>query len=113
MGLFGNNARRQGYYDEMGRLDAQRNWEAKQRNYEAKQLKKIKQPERRCPNCNKVIPMDAEICPYCSKDFRPVPKQDDNQAQQKADRYCPSCGRAIPFDANICPYCGKDFRIQK
>ena len=25
--------------------------------------------ERRCPNCGRPIPMDARICPYCSKKF--------------------------------------------
>jgi len=27
------------------------------------------QPERRCPNCGRPIPMDARVCPYCSKKF--------------------------------------------
>lgn len=26
-------------------------------------------PERMCPNCNKGIPTDANICPYCGKQF--------------------------------------------
>jgi hypothetical protein len=26
-------------------------------------------PERRCPNCGRVIPDDARTCPYCSKKF--------------------------------------------
>ena len=25
--------------------------------------------DRRCPNCGRVIPMDARVCPYCSKKF--------------------------------------------
>ncbi len=25
--------------------------------------------DRRCPNCGRVIPMDANVCPYCGKDF--------------------------------------------
>jgi uncharacterized BrkB/YihY/UPF0761 family membrane protein len=25
--------------------------------------------DRRCPNCGRVIPMDANLCPYCKKDF--------------------------------------------
>ncbi len=25
--------------------------------------------DRRCPNCGRVIPMDARACPYCSKKF--------------------------------------------
>lgn len=26
-------------------------------------------PDRVCPNCGKVIPFDAQICPYCAKHF--------------------------------------------
>ncbi len=26
--------------------------------------------DRRCPNCGRVIPNDAKICPYCKKDFQ-------------------------------------------
>ena len=29
---------------------------------------------RMCPGCGRPIPMDAQVCPYCGKDFRP-PKQ--------------------------------------
>ena len=25
---------------------------------------------RNCPNCGRPIPMDAQVCPYCGKDFR-------------------------------------------
>ena len=25
--------------------------------------------DRRCPNCGRVIPMDARVCPYCGKKF--------------------------------------------
>jgi len=25
--------------------------------------------ERKCPNCGRVIPMDAIYCPYCGKKF--------------------------------------------
>ena len=25
--------------------------------------------ERRCPNCGRVIPIDARVCPYCAKRF--------------------------------------------
>ena len=30
--------------------------------------------DRICPACGRPIPMDAQVCPYCGKDFRP-PKQ--------------------------------------
>jgi hypothetical protein len=25
--------------------------------------------DRRCPNCGRIIPFDANTCPYCSKKF--------------------------------------------
>ena len=28
-----------------------------------------KEPDRRCPNCGRTIPMDAKACPYCAKKF--------------------------------------------
>jgi hypothetical protein len=27
--------------------------------------------DRMCPSCGRHIPMDAQVCPYCGKDFRP------------------------------------------
>jgi len=32
-------------------------------------------PGRVCPNCGRPIPNDAQVCPYCGKDFRPPPPQ--------------------------------------
>ncbi len=31
--------------------------------------------ERKCPSCGRPIPMDAQVCPYCGKDFRPPGQQ--------------------------------------
>jgi len=31
--------------------------------------KKEASSERRCPNCGRIIPDDARVCPYCSKKF--------------------------------------------
>jgi len=31
--------------------------------------KKRVHPDRRCPNCGRVIPWEAEACPYCTKKF--------------------------------------------
>lgn len=25
--------------------------------------------DRRCPNCGRTIPLDANVCPYCGRDF--------------------------------------------
>lgn len=30
---------------------------------------KKEKSQRRCPNCDRGIPMDARICPYCGKKF--------------------------------------------
>ena len=29
----------------------------------------MKDSDRRCPNCGRVIPFDAQICPYCELTF--------------------------------------------
>ena len=34
-----------------------------------KREKEKSKPERRCPECGRVIPDDAEMCPYCGKKF--------------------------------------------
>ena len=34
-----------------------------------KDVAESKPTDRRCPNCGRVIPMDARVCPYCSKKF--------------------------------------------
>lgn len=31
-----------------------------------------KKDDRRCPECGRVIPFDAKICPYCGKKFKTV-----------------------------------------
>ena len=33
-------------------------------------VKQKQEPDRRCPNCGRVIPFDAIICPYCQHDFK-------------------------------------------
>ena len=37
-------------------------------NKKKKILEKIKN-EKKCPSCNRVIPSDSNICPYCGKRF--------------------------------------------
>ena len=34
-----------------------------------KEIKQKSNEDRRCPNCRRVIPFDAKICPYCGKRF--------------------------------------------
>lgn len=56
-------------------------------------------PDRRCPKCGRVIPMDANICPYCSKDFR--------LAKQTKHKFCSECGAELEFNSKFCDQCGK------
>ncbi len=28
------------------------------------------EPDRKCPACNRAIPFDAKLCPYCGKNFK-------------------------------------------
>jgi len=49
-----------------------------------------------CPECNREIPDDAFLCPYCGTRIK------EPETQQ-----CLHCNRDIPADAALCPYCGK------
>lgn len=35
-----------------------------------KKRKSITEPDRRCPNCGRVIPIDSNSCCYCGKKFK-------------------------------------------
>ena len=48
---------------------------------------------KKCPNCNYTIPQEADICPYCGS-------QCINNGKK-----CPNCDNTIPQEADICPYC--------
>ncbi len=50
---------------------------------------------KKCPNCGKMVPSDAQFCPYCGYKF-----------EDKKTKKCVKCGREIPADAKFCPYCG-------
>lgn len=54
-----------------------------------------------CGSCNKEVPNDAKICPYCGVEFEIV--------NNNKDSICGNCDRKIPSDARICPYCGVEF----
>ena len=56
---------------------------------------------RICPDCGRSIPMDARICPYCTKVFH-----DDHMTQQPTLKYCPHCGSRNKIDATFCEKCG-------
>lgn len=50
----------------------------------------------RCIKCERSIPSDANVCPYCGVFASGAPQEQVN---------CASCSRSIPHDAVICPYC--------
>jgi RNA polymerase subunit RPABC4/transcription elongation factor Spt4 len=49
-----------------------------------------------CQECNREIPDDAFLCPYCG-----------TRIIEPETRQCQHCNRDIPADATLCPYCGK------
>jgi len=50
-----------------------------------------------CGNCGRLVPADAERCPYCGVVF------------EKEKVKCPECGSWIDEDAKYCPVCGALF----
>ncbi len=65
--------------------------------------KEISQLDRRCPDCDRIIPFDANICPYCAKKFY---KSESNEVKVK----CDSCGFEIQLKDNFCRNCGKKIK---
>jgi membrane protease subunit (stomatin/prohibitin family) len=78
---------------------------------------------KKCPSCGKMIPTDAQFCPYCGYKFTANMKKcvkcgkdipEDAQfcpycgAPQKS--VCPNCGKEIPPDVAFCPYCGQKLK---
>jgi len=81
--------------------------------------KKETKSERRCPECGRVIPEDANMCPYCGKKFKSHFKeeQDDGEVKKKTGKklkdksksseYCSDCGTKFEEeDLDFCPKCG-------
>ncbi len=50
-----------------------------------------------CGNCGRLVPADAERCPYCGVVF------------EKEKVKCPECGSWIDEDSKYCPVCGTIF----
>jgi len=46
-------------------------------------FKEISKSEKRCPECDKVIPMDTKICPYCGKNFEKIQQMPGQDIYQK------------------------------
>jgi RNA polymerase subunit RPABC4/transcription elongation factor Spt4 len=47
--------------------------------------KKSKDSDRRCPNCGRVIPFDAVLCPYCGNKFRTFFHHEPKAEKKKDD----------------------------
>lgn len=59
--------------------------------------------ERRCPKCGRAIPFEANVCPYCGKNF--------NEFQQNVSKNkCPSCGFIIQPGDIFCGNCGNKIK---
>ncbi len=54
-----------------------------------------------CGNCGRLVPADAERCPYCGAVF------------EKEKVKCPECGSWIDEDAKFCPVCGTVFMSEE
>ena len=77
--------------------------------------------DRYCPECGRAIPFDAEICPYCGKQFlslkeekkkpetdeKKKEKDDVNDRSQKLTK-CPFCGTENKPGSKFCKKCGKE-----
>lgn len=55
---------------------------------------------RFCMVCGRSIPSDANICPYCGKDFREIDKTE----------FCPECGTKLGKNSKFCFECGFKLR---
>jgi predicted amidophosphoribosyltransferase len=62
--------------------------------------KEVTQLDRRCPDCDRIIPFDANICPYCARKFY---KFQSNEVKGN----CDSCGFEIQSCDIFCKNCGK------
>ena len=80
-------------------------------------------PDRRCPECGRVIPEDAKICPYCGKKFKLFFNEKDDEGKSKIrvekkgkvklyypikkEEKCSKCGYKFEEeDIDFCPECG-------
>lgn len=82
----------------------------------------------RCPNCQRVIPQNANPCPACGYDlhehdnhfyqeFNPPEKSAFSQQYNRPRRnrkltVCKACGNMVSKDAVSCPACGKRLKKQ-
>jgi RNA polymerase subunit RPABC4/transcription elongation factor Spt4 len=52
----------------------------------------------RCSNCDRDIPFNAVLCPYCGH----------RAETEDAVLVCKNCSQDVPGDALLCPYCGSE-----
>ncbi len=92
---------------------------------EKQQTKSVKS-DRYCPDCGRAIPFDADICPYCHKNFNDIRKKNvvkeikewDKIQEQKSEaeefknklknnmKLCPSCSFENKSNSKFCKRCG-------
>jgi rRNA maturation endonuclease Nob1 len=58
-------------------------------------------PERRCENCNEIIPENAKFCLGCGKAI----------SSNTLGKTCPSCGTINPDGGKFCKDCGAKLLI--
>ena len=75
--------------------------------------------DRRCPDCGRIIPDDAELCPYCGKKFKKHYNEDisDTKKEKKPStksekierfpEFCSNCGSKTEEVTLFCIKCGK------
>ena len=67
-----------------------------------------KHEERFCPNCGRVIPLDAKMCPYCGNDFQI--KIERKEGKSEKNKFCTQCGEKIEGTKKFCNNCGNKLR---
>ena len=55
---------------------------------------------RYCQSCGRLIPFDANICPYCGINF-------SRSNIEYTKKYCSECGKQLEHDSKFCSNCGK------
>ncbi len=56
----------------------------------------------RCSNCDRDIPFNAILCPYCGH----------KAETEDAVLVCQNCSQDVPGDALLCPYCGSEIEAR-
>lgn len=84
-------------------------------------LTTLKHEDRFCPNCGRVIPLDAKICPYCGNDFQTISKEnkvksivkdevEKKEAEPRKTKFCTQCGASLESNLKFCNQCGTKLR---